>query len=533
MRSAYTAWDASPCNTSARNNVVQAINNVVAGYRANNALPNLHYIVLVGSDEATPMADAPDPVLLSPEEDEASGLAFTTNGGTQGNALYASAAQNQILTDGAYGAFTNIQWLGRSLLLPQLSVSRLVGVAGRHRRPDQPLPEGQRLHGDAAERRGDAEPDERHGHGLRLPRRRIAERRDQPRAPVRRRGRLHVRERRPVDLQPAHHVGGVDGVQGRRRRAADLRRSSVFFQAQGAGTSGHDEPIWPTGLGGTVTVGGITWKAFGPGAPTDAISSVLGVGEPGLDHALNGHYNQYELEAANGRLAATAQATGANLAARILFTMGCHGGLNVADTLPGGNPSNPTGEVPRLAGAVRKAQAAVYIGNTGFGYGDSASVALSERLLALFARNLHSNTDSVGEQWAETLGQYFATAGAYDVYDEKVMEETTFYGLPFWHFGTAPVTPLSSALSSLKGKGRGPSSIDPSSRARRSRRRTTRTWAARRARRQLPGRGRTRRSRSSGSTGRSCRSRARRSPRAPARRPGPGSSRSRRTTRRT
>ena len=66
VRSAYTAWDASPCSTSARNNVVQAINSVVAGYRANNALPNLHYVVLVGSDEATPMADAPDPVLLSP-----------------------------------------------------------------------------------------------------------------------------------------------------------------------------------------------------------------------------------------------------------------------------------------------------------------------------------------------------------------------------------------------------------------------------------------------------------------------------------
>ena len=43
----------------------------------------------------------------------------------------------------------------------------------------------------------------------------------------------------------------------------------------------------------------------------------------------------------------------------------------------------------------------------------------------------------MGEEWAASLQQYFATAGAYDVYDEKVMEETTFYGLPFWHFSTA------------------------------------------------------------------------------------------------
>ena len=31
--------------------------------------------------------------------------------------------------------------------------------------------------------------------------------------------------------------------------------------------------------------------------------------------------------------------------------------------------------------------------------------------------------------------------GAYDVYDEKVMEETTFYGLPFWHFSRAGLEP--------------------------------------------------------------------------------------------
>ena len=72
------------------------------------------------------MANTSDPVLLSPEENDASDLAFTTNGLTKGNALYASAAQNNILTDGAYGAFTNIPWLDRSLLLPQISVSRLV-----------------------------------------------------------------------------------------------------------------------------------------------------------------------------------------------------------------------------------------------------------------------------------------------------------------------------------------------------------------------------------------------------------------------
>jgi hypothetical protein len=82
-------------------------------------------------------------------------------------------------------------------------------------------------------------------------------------------------------------------------------------------------------------------------------------------------------------------------------------------------------------------------------------VALSERLLSLFAQNLHSDANSVGEEWAAALQQYFATAGAYDVYDEKVMEETTFYGLPFWHFsapGTAPAfTPFTTTTDAATG----------------------------------------------------------------------------------
>ena len=122
--------------------------------------------------------------------------------------------------------------------------------------------------------------------------------------------------------------------------------------------------------------------------------------------------------------------------------MGCHGGLNVADTLGGSGGTYL--DWPQL---YSQDQAAIYIANTGFGYGDSESVALSERLLSLFAKKLHSDASTVGEQWAAALQQYFATAGAYDVYDEKVMEETTFYGLPFWHFGTPGNAPASTPVT--------------------------------------------------------------------------------------
>ena len=124
VRAAYTAWDGSPCSPDAGNGVVRAINDLVATYRS--ALPNLHNIVLLGTDTAVPMYRQPDPTILSPELDEASDLAVTTNGLTTGNSLYAAVATDNVLTDGAYGAFTRITWLDHDLPLPQLPVARLV-----------------------------------------------------------------------------------------------------------------------------------------------------------------------------------------------------------------------------------------------------------------------------------------------------------------------------------------------------------------------------------------------------------------------
>jgi Tol biopolymer transport system component len=452
VRSAYSAWDAAPCDTTARNSVVRAINDVVASYRnSSTGLPNLHYVVLVGSDEATPMADAQDPVLLSPEENEAADLAFTTNGLTQGNALYASAAQNYILTDGAYGAFTNIPWLGRSLLLPQISVSRLVetpsDIIGQVNRylgangvsisapqtaagtlnPTSALVTGYDFLADGAQSvKSNLTTNLQ---GLSTPF-------DPFRAGV------------PAIYNPsASWKPGTVYAQGAIVQPTSANPNHLTFQAQSPGTSGLLEPIWPTSIGGTVLdATGITWKAIAtPWNANDVLSSSLAsTGSASSIVSLDAHYNHYELESASGDLANTGQAT-ADLAARILFTMGCHGGLNVSDTL--GSPTSPVNKYLDWPELYAQKQAAMYIANTGFGYGDTASVALSERLLALFAKNLHSDSGSAGEEWVNALQQYFATAGAYDVYDEKVMEETTFYGLPFWHFSTAGSSPSFTPLT--------------------------------------------------------------------------------------
>jgi hypothetical protein len=375
VRNAYAAWDAKPCDVNLANAVVRSINDVVASYR-NAGLPNLHYIVLLGSDEALPMARTPDPVTLSPEENVAADLAFTTNGLTVGNALYTSAAQNNILTDGAYGAFSSIPWLGHDLLLPQVSVSRLIET------PADMLGQVNRYLASS--------------------------------------GLAGSPQTAPGTLSPSSAlVTGYD------------------FLADGATSVRGNLLARFTGLSSTPTIGGkqainTPGSSDPPWTADDIRTGFLQNLSPASIGSLNAHYNHYELEAADGSTLATTGEVTAALASRILFTMGCHGGLNVADTLGG-----TTGKFLDWPEQYAKKLAAMYIANTGFGYGDTTSVALSERLLSLYANNLHSDSSSVGEQWVAALQQYFATAGAYDVYDEKVLQETTFFGLPFWHFSTA------------------------------------------------------------------------------------------------
>lgn len=116
--------------------------------------------------------------------------------------------------------------------------------------------------------------------------------------------------------------------------------------------------------------------------------------------------------------------------------MGCHAGLNVADSLL-------TGTLPpdALDWAQRYAQArvAVYVANYSYGYGDTEAAALSERLMALFAARAGADDRTLAEQWVEALHTYFATAGtAYGVYDEKVMIGANLMGPPWYKVSGAP-----------------------------------------------------------------------------------------------
>ena len=89
-----------------------------------------------------------------------------------------------------------------------------------------------------------------------------------------------------------------------------------------------------------------------------------------------------------------------------------------------------------------------WIGNTGYGLGDTLVVGYSERLHALLSPKL-DGTMRLGQALAQAKQEYIATLGVVGPYDAKVVMQTTLYALPMLRLGTAtppgppPPPPLS------------------------------------------------------------------------------------------
>ena len=195
----------------------------------------------------------------------------------------------------------------------------------------------------------------------------------------------------------------------------------------------------------------------------DLDSSLFPAGDdsPGIA-AINAHFDQYRA------LPADQNATGDesdlystadvdqpdkvdDLVGRIIFSMGCHGGLNVPDQL------FPTDDPRALDWAQTFGRSrAVYVANNGYGYGETEGVELSERLMELFAERLDGSV-TVGEALLYAKQTYVGTRQAeYGPFDEKVLQQATFYGLPIYQVGVAelptpPPLPAAPSLAPLSG----------------------------------------------------------------------------------
>ncbi len=123
---------------------------------------------------------------------------------------------------------------------------------------------------------------------------------------------------------------------------------------------------------------------------------------------------------------------------KIIFSMGCHAGTNAPDSyLAAGDPVTEWAQELLL-------REAVFVGNTGFGYGDSDFEAYSEELMSLFAQKIETS-NTVGEAFVAAQQTMAGKTPKWSPYHDKSQMEATLYGLPFYRLHesliSAPVNP--------------------------------------------------------------------------------------------
>jgi hypothetical protein len=159
-------------------------------------------------------------------------------------------------------------------------------------------------------------------------------------------------------------------------------------------------------------------------------------GRPAAINDWNGHYDNHQALAADGNqsnLITTTELTGPYaLSGGIFFTMGCHAGFQTTDAIVGSASPDKLDWSEYFAGSGTS-----FVGNTGFGLGNTDSVAFSEELMAGFAGNLDGSV-SIGEALANAKQSYYLGRTAFSSYDEKTLSEAELYGLPMYGVGVAP-----------------------------------------------------------------------------------------------
>ena len=218
-----------------------------------------------------------------------------------------------------------------------------------------------------------------------------------------------------------------------------------FFTDAGAATTAT-----LTGLGYAVnrlTVAG----ALAPWSVAQFVSGLLPAGGAASLLAINAHFDPSRMLAASGLAsgASTDQFTTADLAAspldsmrlRVVYSIGCHFGLDVPDFL--------AHAVPDWQETFQAKGSAVMIGNLGYGIGDTASIGFSERLMAGFTATLEGG-NQIGAGLVRAQQEYVRSRSVINPYDLKAVQEVVLWGLPMYRLpgsGSAPAAGTTPAIT--------------------------------------------------------------------------------------
>ena len=135
VASAYTRWNADPCDPDRANGVVNAIVALISRIRTER--PSVKNIVVVGADDMLPMARLADTTRTGNEKSYADTF-------PSGDQYHGALASERVLSDDPYGDLDPVPWLNRRLYLPDLAVGRLVETPAADRRPGRRVPRQRR-----------------------------------------------------------------------------------------------------------------------------------------------------------------------------------------------------------------------------------------------------------------------------------------------------------------------------------------------------------------------------------------------------
>jgi len=137
-----------------------------------------------------------------------------------------------------------------------------------------------------------------------------------------------------------------------------------------------------------------------------------------------------------------AESSGDHIGA-LFWTPGCHGALNV--------PPSADVALDTVQALVRRG--ALLMGNTGYGWGYSYSVGLSEQLMLDYAEQLLVGYETtVGLALVAAKQQYYLEDLEFDVYDEKILVEAALYGLPMTKIVSPGAAQTAATVSSLSSQ---------------------------------------------------------------------------------
>jgi hypothetical protein len=148
---------------------------------------------------------------------------------------------------------------------------------------------------------------------------------------------------------------------------------------------------------------------------------------------INGHAAHFAQEAADkGKLKASevkGAPAGMDYRGILVYTPGCHAGLQVPNT----NSVEPT-DLPDAYFT----RGANYVANTGYGYGIRNGVALSEKMMRLYTQELlKGGTAIMGQALTKAKARYIQEDTSISAYDQKVVQQLIFYGLPMYKLQTS------------------------------------------------------------------------------------------------